>query len=433
VSCSSDSDCGAGKQCANAGTTSAYCSNCPANSQCTCPSGQLANGSGGCVRVVCSNNTVCGAGRQCIDPGKYNAKCDPCPSGTQCTCPSGQVADGSGGCKNADACANVTCSAGKKCVSGQCTNCTKGETCGCPSGQVANGSGGCEKVDACANVTCSKGKKCVGGVCTNCANGEYAGCNCPTLTDSTTGKQYITVATGWGSCRHPCNGHKAYNEGLACFAPGPGDNYSFNPSNPYQSLYQPCACNSDCNKFGYGSKCLKRKGSQHTFCYTPCTGLDGISGGSGCWIDTFGAWELAHTSSNDSSSSFCGSSNSAYWNQQEICFTNTQDAYYFTDIMCSTMIQTKDGNQYCQQYQKGDKRRSICYSMPVGDDQGHKMKHINVCAFEYNYDMMLSPSSWGLPDKGNFWDPKGTNDTYYQYSDYEELSTCPSGYPNNYR
>ena len=154
VSCSSDSDCGAGKQCANAGTTSAYCSNCPANSQCTCPSGQLANGSGGCVRVVCSNNTVCGAGRQCIDPGKYNAKCDPCPSGTQCTCPSGQVADGSGGCKNADAC-------------------TKGETCGCPSGQVANGSGGCEKVDACANVTCSKGKKCVGGVCTNCANGEF--------------------------------------------------------------------------------------------------------------------------------------------------------------------------------------------------------------------------------------------------------------------
>ena len=47
---------------------------------------------------MCTDNTPCGAGRQCIDPGKYNAKCDPCPSGTQCTCPSGQVADGSGGC-----------------------------------------------------------------------------------------------------------------------------------------------------------------------------------------------------------------------------------------------------------------------------------------------------------------------------------------------
>ena len=47
---------------------------------------------------MCYDNTPCGAGRQCIDPGKYNAKCDPCPSGTQCTCPSGQVADGSGGC-----------------------------------------------------------------------------------------------------------------------------------------------------------------------------------------------------------------------------------------------------------------------------------------------------------------------------------------------
>ena len=101
VACSSNSDCGAGKQCANAGTTSAYCYNCTANSQCTCPSGQLANGSGGCVKPVCYDNTPCGAGRQCIDPGKYNAKCDPCPSGTQCTCPSGQVADGSGGCGTA--------------------------------------------------------------------------------------------------------------------------------------------------------------------------------------------------------------------------------------------------------------------------------------------------------------------------------------------
>ncbi len=98
VACSSNSDCGAGKQCVNAGTTSASCQNCTANSQCTCPSGQLANGSGGCVKPVCTDNTTCGAGRQCIDPGKYNAACDPCPSGTQCTCPSGQVADGSGGC-----------------------------------------------------------------------------------------------------------------------------------------------------------------------------------------------------------------------------------------------------------------------------------------------------------------------------------------------
>ncbi len=101
VACSSNSDCGAGKQCANAGTISSYCYNCSANSQCTCPSGQLANGSGGCVKPVCYDNTPCGAGRQCIDPGKYNAKCDPCPSGTQCTCPSGQVADGSGGCGTA--------------------------------------------------------------------------------------------------------------------------------------------------------------------------------------------------------------------------------------------------------------------------------------------------------------------------------------------
>jgi hypothetical protein len=99
--CSSNSDCGAGKQCVNAGTTSASCQNCGVNSQCTCPSGQLANGSGGCVKPVCYDNTPCGAGRQCIDPGKYNAKCDPCPTGSQCTCPSGQVADGSGGCGSA--------------------------------------------------------------------------------------------------------------------------------------------------------------------------------------------------------------------------------------------------------------------------------------------------------------------------------------------
>ncbi len=104
VACSGNSDCGAGKQCANAGTTSAYCYNCSANTQCTCPSGQLSNGSGGCVRPVCTDNTTCGAGRQCIDPGKYNAACDPCPSGSQCTCPSGQVADGTGGCREQKGC-----------------------------------------------------------------------------------------------------------------------------------------------------------------------------------------------------------------------------------------------------------------------------------------------------------------------------------------
>ena len=99
--CNSNSDCSSGKICSNPGKMNASCTNCGVNSTCTCPSGYVANGSGSCVKPACSDNTVCGEGKQCTDPGKYNAKCSPCTSGTQCTCPSGQLADGSGGCKGA--------------------------------------------------------------------------------------------------------------------------------------------------------------------------------------------------------------------------------------------------------------------------------------------------------------------------------------------
>jgi hypothetical protein len=200
--CSGNSDCGAGKQCLNAGTTSASCQNCGANAQCTCPSGYLANGSGGCVKPVCTDNTTCGAGRQCIDPGKYNAKCDPCPSGTQCTCPAGQEADGSGGCKtktpevatpisacNPNPCPARTPTCNDEDWSSDRREPGKNYACMCKQPGDMNGSkGSSHKIFSTPSTisSCGPGYGCYTGYCEVCEEGYYGGeCGCfgGTVTD----------------------------------------------------------------------------------------------------------------------------------------------------------------------------------------------------------------------------------------------------------
>ena len=184
--CLSNSHCPAGKQC-----SSYSCTNCPRGSTCTCPSGQVADGAGGCFNP-CSPNPCGSTTPTCSSSGaNYSCKCTStscptgktcngtscvnCTRGSSCNCPSGKVADGYGGCFDpcnpnycgsstpvcsssganySCACTESSCPAGKKCSSGSCVNCSEGESCNCPVGQAANGSGSCQTVDR--NADCVK-------------------------------------------------------------------------------------------------------------------------------------------------------------------------------------------------------------------------------------------------------------------------------------
>lgn len=159
--------------------------NCPEGDSCGCPSGQVADGNGGCKdEDKCKNNTcsgttpvctpysrgyVCGCSSNSCAPGnKCSVACDAermvcvtnprdaqvlyyncvwCNDGaTDCGCPSGQVADGDGGCRSS-------------CTPGQ-TDCAL-----CSPGQVWDGEN-CRL--PCDGVTCPKGYKCVNGTGTAC-------------------------------------------------------------------------------------------------------------------------------------------------------------------------------------------------------------------------------------------------------------------------
>lgn len=102
--------CAAGKTC-SVGT----CINCAYGSTgCRCPSGQYANGTGGCF-APCS-------------PNKCTATTPTCtPNGTNYKC----------------TCTETSCGLGKLCTNGSCVNCEQGTQCNCPTDQVADGAGGC--------------------------------------------------------------------------------------------------------------------------------------------------------------------------------------------------------------------------------------------------------------------------------------------------
>ena len=109
-SCTSSS-CGVGKQCSGG-----ICVSCAANTVCTCPSGQVANGGGSCVTPVCSSDEGCLVGKYCLNAGKLNASCVNCGVNSVCTCPSGYVANGSGSCVKPVCTDNTTCGAGRQCI-----------------------------------------------------------------------------------------------------------------------------------------------------------------------------------------------------------------------------------------------------------------------------------------------------------------------------
>ena len=447
-SCTSTS-CGAGKYCSGGS-----CANTARNTQGSCPAGKLANGMGGCEAPVCTSDASCGGGKRCGNPGKLESYCYNCGPNESCNCPSGQVANGSGSCVRVACTDNNVCGAARECqnagqYNAECKACAKGQVCGCPSGKVSDGSGNCASSNPCEGVTCTAGKKCVGGVCTNCANGEYTGCNCPNKTDSTTGQTYITVATGYGSCRNPCQSHTCKNSGRACMPPGPNEGYYYSASDPYSGVCQPCACNKDCDKFGYGSKCMKKRGSKDTFCYTPCSQNGGPGGWgndqTGCWTSSSDAAQLFnYTKYNNSSMNFCGyndyggggyGGNPYSWNG-ETCLraydsTTYGPTYTFTGVYCSQSVGYTSGGKSCVQYSKGQESNNVCHQMPYQKDYYSYIETRYVCGLNYDggYIGGGGPSEeYGLPSNKNYNDWSGNS----ALSDYEELSTCPSGHPNSY-
>ena len=184
---SSSNSCGAGRKCStpcdalnqtcvtNPASATILVYNCAACSDgdttCGCPSGQVANGIGGC-RAACSkgdtNCSLCSAG-QVYDGSKCRKPCDgvTCPTGYSCLNGTGKgccVKDPVICSTNCLTCTTSTsctkCNIGYYLVNGKCTSCPANATCDgtvtfrCPSGYYRNGT-------TCAicplNATCTNG------------------------------------------------------------------------------------------------------------------------------------------------------------------------------------------------------------------------------------------------------------------------------------
>ncbi len=177
VACFTDSDCGAGKQCKNPGTSDAECVACTKNTQCTCPDGQLADGNGSCVEIKCSSDVPCPEGNSCENAGTADAACYPCEKNESCNCPDGQVADGNGNCVTPACSKDSDCPAGKLCenagtVDAECVSCKENEPCPtCPAGYVSDGKGGCKP-----GCTFTTAAACVSGTANCAACSSVGGC-----------------------------------------------------------------------------------------------------------------------------------------------------------------------------------------------------------------------------------------------------------------
>lgn len=284
-SCTSTS-CGAGKKCSGGACTNCSAGevcNCPtgqiANGSGGCKQNPCSPNpcsgstptctlSGGNASCICTS-TSCGGGKACNGSGCYN-----CTAGQTCNCPSGEVANGSGGCKNADPCFGITCSSGKRCSNGSCINCNLGQDCGCSDfGQISSGSGSCKSPDPCEGVTCPAGKKCNGGNCVNCTKGETCGCTAKKKADGSGNCTCQSPIPDWngtecyldtcGTCKsyEYCLNQKCVLQAGRCYTKADCLSEHLCKSN---SCVPGCAVDADCNS---SRNCYSGT------CNTPCTQL----------------------------------------------------------------------------------------------------------------------------------------------------------------
>lgn len=153
---------------------------------CGCPTGQVADGDGGCRSACTPGQTDCAlcSSGQIWDGEKCRLPCDgvTCPTGYQCLngagtacctrtlCPDGSLPTSTGHC--------VATSCGAN-----CTGCLNASTCsGCSPGYTLS-NGKCVSNDPCASVTCPTGLICQNGVCgkmcldKNCSTATFCNYN----------------------------------------------------------------------------------------------------------------------------------------------------------------------------------------------------------------------------------------------------------------
>ena len=142
--CTRDDNCGSTQKCSgNKCVDVCTASPCASGKQCIAQPGHTR------TCVDCTSDSHCTAGKRCS-----GSECISCSAGDSCRCPSGQEANGSGGCRTIDPCRGVIC------PGGYCS----GGNCSCYSGYSWNGAT-CIAIDPCANVTCGAGKTCSNGSC----------------------------------------------------------------------------------------------------------------------------------------------------------------------------------------------------------------------------------------------------------------------------
>ena len=132
-----------------------------------------------------------------------------------------------------------------------------------------------------------------------------------------------------------------------------------------------------------------------------------------------------------------GSYNPYNWNG-EICMTGYDSTTYgptytFTGVYCSQSVVYTSGGKSCVQYSKGQSSNNVCHQMPYQKDYYSNIETRYVCGLNYSVGYVGGgyggPSEeYGLPSNKNYNDWNGNS----ALSDYEELSTCPSGHPNSY-
>ncbi|HAA58442.1 MAG TPA: hypothetical protein DCE42_27005, partial [Myxococcales bacterium] len=235
--CTTDAQCGSGAQCVSVGgqmrclTTCATGDCCPSGNTCKSLSGKrvCAPDSGACPALSCSNNTQCGAGEICAG-GTCQKACQ-----NDSECPTGS------GCRN-NVCTQLApgklgqpCSSQLPCESGlSCFQTSKGQLCsrecgssssaGFPAGQQGaqcNGSS-CDNGASCVGFRSSTGTtqvcitRCtsstvcnnVGGKCFRLSGSNFAGCFCQSDSDCKSGQSCNKtvlgpLGLGLGACGTP--------------------------------------------------------------------------------------------------------------------------------------------------------------------------------------------------------------------------------------
>ena len=112
--------------------TTSSCTNLPVGAPGACPSGQVADGTGGCM----AQGITCPPG-QIVNPATNS--CSFAPAGSTAGCATGQVQNGSGTC----VAQSITCPPGQlvNAATNSCSFAPAGSTVGCPTGQVVGSPG----------------------------------------------------------------------------------------------------------------------------------------------------------------------------------------------------------------------------------------------------------------------------------------------------